>query len=266
MPKKALIVDNNYFFVEFLSELLEKRRYSVIKAYDGKDGIAKLENETVDIIFADLIMPKVDVRQFIEFIRIKYQENHIPIVALSGTVIEQMSELDKIGADYYIPKGPIDKLTVQLNDFMAEIEAQPYFSPTEKKILENGNIFPRREAMELLNRLKFHRAIIENLGVGVIVVDRDTRVINANSSALDIVQKSSVDVLNCRIDDLFPSQQRAELKNALKRVVKEPQIKKVSFYSSFNHLPTRTTVSPIVFEESQAGWVIALEESDNLND
>jgi PAS domain-containing protein len=148
---------------------------------------------------------------------------------------------------------------------MAEIEAQPYFSPTEKKIFENGNIFPRREAMELLNRLKFHRAIIENLGVGVIVVDKDTRVLNANSLALDIVQKSTVNILNCRIGDLFPGQERTELKNALKRVVKEPQLKRVSFYSTFNHLPTRTTVSPIIFEDSQAGWVIALEESDNLN-
>jgi CheY-like chemotaxis protein len=266
MPKKALIVDNNYFFVEFLSELLEKRGYLVIKAYDGKDGISKLQNGVVDIVFADLIMPKVDVRQFIEFIRMKFQENHIPVVALSGTVIEQMSELDKIGANYYIPKGPIDKLTVQLNDFMAEIEAQPNFSPTEKKILENGNIFPRREAMELLNRLKFHRAIIENLGVGVLVVDKDTRVLNANPLALAIVQKSGVDVLNCRIGDSFPSQERTELKNALKRVVKEPQLKKVSFYSTFNHLPIRTTVSPIVFEDNQAGWVIALEELDNLNE
>ncbi|MGD9304541.1 MAG: response regulator [Desulfobacterales bacterium] len=266
MPRKALIVDNNYFFVEFVSELLEKRGYLVLKAYDGKDGISLLENGAVDIIFADLIMPKVDVRQFIEFIRMKFQENPIPIVALSGTVIEQISELDEIGADYYIPKGPIDKLTVQLNDFMVEIEAQPDFTPTEKKILENGTVFPRREAMELLNRLKFHRAIIENLGVGVIVVDKDTRVLNANSLALDIVQKSVVDVLNCRIGDLFPSQERTELKNALKQVVKEPQLKKVSFYSTFNHLPTRTTVSPIVFDDSQAGWVVALEESDNLNE
>ena len=265
MPRKALIVDNNYFFVEFLSELLEKRGYIVIKAYDGKDGISKLENGAVDIVFADLIMPKVDVRQFIAFIRMKFRESHIPIVALSGTIIEQMGELDKIGADFYIPKGPIDKLTVQLNDFMAEIEAQPHFSSIEKKIIENGSIFPRREAMELLNRLSFHRAIIESLGVGVIVVDEDTRILDANSLALDIVQKSVVDVLNCRIGDLFPDQERTELKNALKRVVKEPQLKKVSFYSTFNHLPTRTTVSPIVFEDSLSGWVIALAEPDNSN-
>lgn len=260
MSKKALIVDNNYFFVEFLTELLEKRGYHVIKAYDGKEGIARLEDGAVDIVFADLIMPKVDVRQFIEFIRMKYQENHFPIVALSGAVIEQLGELDQIGADYYIPKGPIDRLTTQLNEFMVEIEAQPFFPPTEKKVFENENIFPRREAMELLNTLQFHRAIIENIGVGVIIVDKDTRVLNANSLALDIVQKSAVDVLNCPIADLFPSTERAELKGALKRVIQEPEIKKACFTATFNHHPTKTIVSPILCEDNEAGWVVALED------
>ena len=266
MPKKALVVDNNYFFVEFLSELLEKRGYLVTKAYNGKEGISKLANGPVDIIFADLIMPKVDVRQFIQFIRMKYQENHFPIVALSGTVIEQMSELDEIGADYYIPKGPIDKLAIQLNDFMAEIENQPFSPPTEKKILKNGPIFPRHEAMELLKTLQFHRAIIENIGVGVIIVDKDASVLNANSLALDIIQKSAVDVLNCRIADLFPRKQRAELKDALKRVIQEQEIKKVAFHTSFNHRVTRTIVTPIVVENNTAGWVVALEDADPHQD
>jgi PAS domain S-box-containing protein len=262
MPKKALVVDSNYFFVEFLGELLEKRGYQVLKASDGKDGISKLEAGPVDIIFADLIMQKVDVRQFIEFIRLKYQENHFPIVALSGAVIEQLGELDKIGADYYIPKGPIDKLTNQLNEFMAEIEAQPYFPPSEKKILKSGTIFPRREAMELLNTLQFHRAIIENIGVGVIIVDRDTRVLNANSQALDIIRKSAVDVLNCQVADLFPGPGRSELNDALKRVIMEPEVKKVSFYTNFNHHSTRAIVSPIVCEDGESGWIVALEEFD----
>ncbi len=266
MSKKALIVDNNYFFVEFLTELLEHRKYKVIKAYDGKEGIAKLEDGPVDIIFADLIMPKIDVRQFIEFIRMKYQENHFPIVALSGTVIEQLGEIEEIGADYYIPKGPIDKLTIQLNEFMAEIEAQPFFPLTEKKVLENENIFPRREAMELLNTLQFHRAIIENIGVGVIIVDKDTRVLNANSLALAIVHKTAVDVLNCPIAELFPGADRVELKDALKHAIRgselKTELKKVSFFATFNHHPTQTIVSPIVYEGHEAGWIVALQDND----
>ena len=127
MQKKALVVDNDFFFVEFLSELLTKRGYRVLKAYDGKQGIAKLEKDIVDILFADLILPKVDGRQFFKFVRNKYNGNHFPMVALSGTMIEQLGSLHEIGADYYIAKGPIDQLTIKLNEFMAEMEIQPFF-------------------------------------------------------------------------------------------------------------------------------------------
>jgi len=45
VPKKALVVDNDFFFVKFLTELLEKRGYEVSKAYDNKASISKLEEE-----------------------------------------------------------------------------------------------------------------------------------------------------------------------------------------------------------------------------
>ena len=43
MAKKALVVDNDFFFVEFLTELLENKGYEVTKAYDGKEGVSRLE-------------------------------------------------------------------------------------------------------------------------------------------------------------------------------------------------------------------------------
>jgi len=150
MSKKALVVDADYFFVEFLSELLEKRGYTVTKAYDGKDGISKLQDNPYDIMFVDLVMPKVDGNQFIDFVRLKYGPNHFPIVALSGVMIEQLGALNEIGADYYMAKGPIDKLTVKLNDFMAEVETRPEFRPGEIKIMQTGGVYPRRDAVELL--------------------------------------------------------------------------------------------------------------------
>jgi len=41
MTRKALVVDSEFFLVEFLAALLEKRGYQVRKAYDGKQGIAQ---------------------------------------------------------------------------------------------------------------------------------------------------------------------------------------------------------------------------------
>ena len=260
MAKQALVVDSDYFFVEFVSELLEKRGYAVTKAYDGKDGISKLSDTPHDILFVDLVMPKIDGSQFIHFVREKYGSNHFPIVALSGVMIEQLGSLKEIGADYYMAKGPINKLTVQLNEFMAEIENHPEFPPREEKIMETGGVYPRRDAVELLNALKFHQAIIESLGVGVIVVDTDARVLNTNPMAFEILAKSPIQVLNNLVVDIFPQSAREKLSNALKQVIQLSVKTKMSFDTDFNDRAIRTTVSAILLSESKAGWVLVLED------
>jgi CheY-like chemotaxis protein len=261
MSKKALVVNADYFFVEFVSELLEKRGYAVTKAYDGKDGISKLQDPPHDIMFVDLVMPKVDGSQFIDFVRLKYGPNHFPIVALSGVMIEQLGVLNEIGADYYMAKGPIDKLTVQLNQFMAEIETQPECKPGEMKIMQTGSVYPRRDTVELLQVLKFHQAVIESMGVGVVVVDTDARIVNVNPVAFEIVDRSPTEVLNYPVLDIFPAAAGPKLGDALKQVVRLSARTQISFLADFNDRSIRTTVSAILVSAGNVGWVLVLEDT-----
>jgi PAS domain S-box-containing protein len=261
MSKKAMVVDADYFFVEFISELLEKRGYTVTKAYDGKDGISKLQEDPHDIIFVDLVMPKVDGSQFIDFVRRKYGPNHFPIVALSGVMVEQLGVLDEIGADYYMAKGPINKLTVQLNDFMAELESQPSFQPGEVKIMQTDGVYPRRDAVELLRALRFQQAVIESMGVGVVVVDTDARIANANATAFEILDRTPTEVLNCPVLEIFPSSARQKLGHMLKQIFQLPEKTKISFLSDFNERCIRTTVSAIRLSAGKVGWVLVLEDT-----
>lgn len=259
MQKKVLVVDSDYFFVEFLTELLTGRGYEVLKAYNGKEGIARLEDNAVDILFADLILPKLDGRQFFKFIRNKYIGNEFPMVALSGTMIEQIGELNEIGADYFIAKGPIDQLTIKLNEFLAEIETHPFSPPIDKKILATGNVFPRRDAMELLNSLQFHQAVIESAGAGIIIVDHDTRIINANRLALEIIGKQSIEVLNRPVADFFLNGERSELIEGLKLVKRQVDHQNYSFYATFNSRVIATRISSIQLNSESVGWVVVLQ-------
>ncbi len=261
MSKKALVVDADYFFVEFVSELLAKRGYAVTKAYDGKDGISKLEDLPHDIMFVDLVMPKVDGSQFIDFVRLKYGPNHFPIVALSGVMVEQLGSLNEIGADYYIAKGPIDKLTVQLNGLMAEIETRPQSPPNRIKIMQTGGVYPRRDAVGLLNALKFHQAVIESLAVGVMVVDIDARIVNVNPVAFEILGKAATEVINRPVLDVFPPEAKPKLGGALKQVTQLPEKTKMSFLSDFNNRSIRTSISAISQPSGASGWVLVLEDT-----
>ena len=259
MQEKALVVDSDYFFVEFLSELLEKRGYKVVKAYNGKEGIELLPQEGVSIVFADLVLPKVDSKQFFSVVRSKYNGGRFPIVAISGTMIEHMGALDDIGADYFIAKGPINQLAVKINEFMAEFESQPFQPSAEKKVVAAGGLFPRRDAMELLNSLKFHKAVLESAGVGIITVDKDSRIIHANPAALELVGKTLVDVINSPITELFAESARSRLTECLERVKYAGQVSRVSFCRTFMSAVIGATVSAINLADKIVGWVVVLE-------
>jgi CheY-like chemotaxis protein len=124
MTKRAMVVDNDIFFVEFLSDLLEKRGYDVIKAYDGKDGVDRLGSGDVDFIFVDIVMPKMGGDEFIHFVREKFPDPPFLIIAVSGTITEEPHRVGKMAADYYIAKGPMEKMEDQINKFMDTLEAQ----------------------------------------------------------------------------------------------------------------------------------------------
>ncbi len=259
MPRKALVVDSDFFFVEFLSRLLEKRGYRVHKAYDGKQGIAGLDEGPFDIMFADLVMPKVSGRQFFHAARRRFNGRCCPLVALSGTMIEHMDALDEIGADYFIAKGPMQKLSGQLNDFVAGIEGRSGLPPAEKTILQTGGVFPRRDAMELLVSLEFQQAVIEGLGVGVVIVDQDTRVIHANAAALGALGKTLAEALNTPVLTLFPPGRSPELIDALKATGREAGAAHRAFMASVNGRMLRVVVSPMRPPRSAPGWLVALE-------
>jgi len=256
MMKKALVVDNDFFFTEFLTELLEARGYEVIKAYDGKEGISKLEQEEFDLIFVDMIMPKIDGKQLIRYTRSRFPNAHFPIVALS--IIEQMDALSEISADYFIAKGPAEKMAKSIEMLMDRIEKNPIPAPSDETVFQPDNMIPRHITSELIQSVNFQEAITESIGIGIIVVDRDTRIIITNSLALDIINRSYEEVLNREIISVFPSEERAKVIGSLKRVLLKTERRKTSLFVIINSQKIRLTVSLLRLSGDIVGWVVAL--------
>jgi CheY-like chemotaxis protein len=58
MRKKVMVIDDDENAVKFLSVLLSESGYEPIVAYDGKEGLQKIEEHAVDLIVLDVMMPK----------------------------------------------------------------------------------------------------------------------------------------------------------------------------------------------------------------
>jgi PAS domain S-box-containing protein len=99
------------------------------------------------------------------------------------------------------------------------------------------------------------------MAVGVIVVDTDARIVNANPAALEILGKSPMDVLNHPVLDIFQLETKPKLGSALKQVAQLPDRTQMSFLSDFKNRTIRTSLSLISLSSGNAGWVLVLEDT-----
>ena len=56
----VMIVEDDAALRELLRDSLEKRKYTVITAADGREALAKFRPSVVDLVITDLLMPEED--------------------------------------------------------------------------------------------------------------------------------------------------------------------------------------------------------------
>ena len=102
MKNKILVVDDERSIADIIKFNLEKEGYIVDTAYDGEEGMNKVNQIMPDLIILDVMMPKKDGFQVLKEIRLKY---NTPVLMLTA----KEEEVDKVlglelGADDYITK------------------------------------------------------------------------------------------------------------------------------------------------------------------
>jgi len=153
-------------------------------------------------------------------------------------------------------------MTDEINALMDRIDKEGISHTEGKNFIEPGTPYPRQVTGELVETLNFQKAIIESVGLGIVVVDKDARIINATSQALEISKKSLKEILNEPVTSLFPKQGRVPLIDALKGVARNPGLKKIGFDMTVKSRGIRLAVSLLRIGGDVAGWVIAMEEVD----
>jgi signal transduction histidine kinase/DNA-binding response OmpR family regulator/ligand-binding sensor domain-containing protein len=99
-----LIIDDEPDVRSFLKEVFEKK-YHVILAVDGQDGMEKLKNSQPQLVICDLMMPNLSGYKVCETIKTDEATAHIPVILLTA-LNNDTNKLEglELGADDYITK------------------------------------------------------------------------------------------------------------------------------------------------------------------
>ena len=105
MAKEAniLVVDDEPKICQFLETLLQREGHRVTSVHRGTDALARIEQETYDLIITDLKMPGIDGLELVS--RVKAIQSTIPVVMVTGyATVETAVKAMRHGADDYVTK------------------------------------------------------------------------------------------------------------------------------------------------------------------
>ena len=103
-----LYVEDNEDNIYMLSRRLKREGYEVSIARTGREGVALARESLPDLIIMDLVLPEIDGFEAAQQLRGASATNHIPIIALSASVLpEHRHRAIDAGCDDFETK-PVD--------------------------------------------------------------------------------------------------------------------------------------------------------------
>ena len=81
---KVMVIDDSKTIRRTAESLLKKQGYDVLTAVDGYEALAKIAEHKPDIIFVDVLMPRLDGYQTCALIKQNEKYRDTPVIMLSS--------------------------------------------------------------------------------------------------------------------------------------------------------------------------------------
>ncbi len=172
---KILVIDDEIEICLILDKFLSKKGFHVVTAHTGNDGLAKLKNDTFDLIISDFRLPDFSGLELLKEIKAIRQENKV-IIITGYSDIRMAVEVIKYGAIDYITKPlyPEELLSLIKNTIAAGATSNLLPSensnaqqsvPINKKTSTPSNSTPAQRKDYIIGKSKPSRAIQQNVEI-----------------------------------------------------------------------------------------------------
>jgi CheY-like chemotaxis protein len=85
---KILLIEDNPDLMESVSSVLRTTGYDVLQSTDGRDGLAKAQQDGPDLILTDLMLPQLNGYEICAMLKQDVRYRKIPIIIWSATKMQ----------------------------------------------------------------------------------------------------------------------------------------------------------------------------------
>ncbi len=151
--KKILVVDDERSIRLTLYEALTGKGYEVVLAENGRAALGVIEQNSPDLVIADIKMPQMDGIRLLA--RIKAMEPQLPVIIITGfAAVDTAVEAMKLGAfDYLLKPFPVEVI----EEAVARVSAKFYQEPIVRKKVRQSSSPDRKTKPVIGHDPKLHR-------------------------------------------------------------------------------------------------------------
>jgi two-component system phosphate regulon sensor histidine kinase PhoR len=208
--KRILVVDDEESIRLTLSTILSKEGYE-IQAVGSFDEVAQVLPEfSPDTIILDVLLPKVSGLDILEYL--KGQGIEAPVIVITGAPdIQSARESLRRGAYDYIAKPfTLDVLRQSVRRAVNQrelLDTRHELDEQKRQYQEELERQVRARTAELQGRNAELEAIIQNMADGVLVLDKQDRIVVCNPALRNILGISCDDVTGRSITECYQSEE-----------------------------------------------------------
>jgi two-component system cell cycle sensor histidine kinase/response regulator CckA len=255
--KKILVVDNDQFVLDFIDDFLTKEGHQVVTAKDSLIALDILQTYVPEVMFVDLVMPNIDGRKLCQVIQEIPDLKETDIIILSAIAAEEEIDIDEIGADGCIAKGPFEQMMKNILDVISKSDPT-YSKCLSGKMIGTDSIFPRAITRELLSVKRHFDILLEKMSEGILEITPEGRIVYANHSGISMINLPENRLLGSNFVDLFRGGDRKRIENLLK---KTPNISSIITEKSTVSLDGhRITLSLLPLKDDDSRSIVILND------
>ena len=165
-PGRILVVDDNASNRDLLSRRLQRQGHKVLQAEDGATALAMVEQEILDLVLLDLMMPGISGFEVLTRLKCDPRFREIPVIMISAlTELDAVVRCIEAGADDYLAK-PFDQTLLRAR--VGSSLEKKHLRDREREMVEALRIEKDRSEQLLLNILP--RKIVTRLNGGETII------------------------------------------------------------------------------------------------
>ena len=107
MDKTVLVADDSSIVQNLARKIFQQQNFKIVSAKDGKEVLAKIKTEHIDVILMDINIPIKDGMECTKEIRAmdNKEKASIPIIAISGNIKNySMEDFTNAGINEFLQK------------------------------------------------------------------------------------------------------------------------------------------------------------------